>query len=66
LIANNAVRKAIRDGNSQSVYTAMESAAAEGMVTLEQSLAQLCRKRQITRLEALRCAAIPSLLEQIL
>ncbi|MBI4863734.1 MAG: PilT/PilU family type 4a pilus ATPase [Candidatus Riflebacteria bacterium] len=66
LVANHAIRKAIRDDNTQSIVTAMESGAQEGMVTLDHALVQLFQTGQITRSEALRCAPNPIILEHLL
>jgi twitching motility protein PilT len=52
LIANDAVRNHIRKGTLHHLHSEMTLGRRLGMVTLEDSLAQLVRKDQITRAEA--------------
>ena len=53
LIANDAIRNLIRTGKTHQIYSALTTARTVGMQTLEDSLAVLCRKRRITREDAL-------------
>ena len=49
LPASHAVRSMIRKGEDHQIYTAISTGRAEGMVTMEQSLAELVRSAIITR-----------------
>jgi twitching motility protein PilT len=49
LIATRAVRNLIRRGEDHQLYTAIGTGRAEGMITMEQSLAELVRSGRITR-----------------
>ncbi|MBI4866623.1 MAG: PilT/PilU family type 4a pilus ATPase [Candidatus Wallbacteria bacterium] len=62
LVATGAVRKAIREKQTQAIYGLMESGAAAGMTTLEQGLARLVRSQAVTKEEALALANEPALL----
>ena len=53
LTASHAVRNMIRKGEDHQIYTAISTGRAEGMITMEQSLADLVRKDLITRETAL-------------
>lgn len=47
LVANAAVRNNIRAGKVESIYQTLQTAASEGMQTLDQCLIRLCRERKI-------------------
>jgi twitching motility protein PilT len=49
LTASHAVRNMIRKGDDHQIYSAISTSRAEGMITMEQSLAELVRTGQITR-----------------
>jgi twitching motility protein PilT len=49
MMGTNAVRNLIRKGEDHQLYTALSTGRAEGMVTMEQSLAELVRAGRITR-----------------
>ena len=49
LTASHAVRNMIRKGDDHQLYTAISTGRAEGMITMEQSLAELVRSGLITR-----------------
>ena len=53
LIATHPVRNLIRKGDDHQLYTAMSTGKAEGMVTMEQALADLVKAGRITRETAL-------------
>jgi len=53
LTASHAVRNMIRKGEDHQIYTAISTGRAEGMVTMEQSLAELVKSDRITRETAL-------------
>ena len=47
MIANGAVRNLIRKGEDHQLYTAIGTGRSEGMITMEQSLADLVVKRRV-------------------
>jgi twitching motility protein PilT len=49
LTASHAVRNMIRKGDDHQIYSAISTGRAEGMITMEQSLAELVRTGLITR-----------------
>jgi twitching motility protein PilT len=49
LVASHAVRNMIRKGDDHQIYTAISTGRAEGMTTMEQSLAELVKSGRITR-----------------
>ena len=49
LNASNPVRNLIRKGDDHQLYSAISTSRAEGMITMEQSLAELVRAGRITR-----------------
>jgi len=53
LVATPAIRNLIREGKTHQVYSAMQSGGQFGMQTLDQSLADLVRRRAITMETAL-------------
>ena len=53
LLPDDAVRNLIRQGKVEQVYSIMQTSTGRGMITMEQSLAQLVLRRVITREVAL-------------
>jgi twitching motility protein PilT len=53
MIANHAVRNLIRRGEDHQIYSAIATGKAEGMISMEQSLAEMVRSGRITRDTAL-------------
>ena len=53
MIANHAVRNLIRRGEDHQIYSAIATGKAEGMISMEQSLAEMVRGGRITRETAL-------------
>jgi len=49
MIASHAVRNLIRRGEDHQLYTAIGTGRSEGMITMEQSLAEMVRSGRITR-----------------
>jgi twitching motility protein PilT len=49
MTANNAVRNLIRKGDDHQLYSALSTGKADGMSTMEQSLAEMVRTGLITR-----------------
>ncbi len=54
LMATTGVRNLIRKGEDHQLYTALSTGRAEGMITMEQSLAEMTRSGRITRETAWR------------
>ena len=52
-MASTGVRNLIRRGEDHQLYTALSTGRAEGMITMEQSLAEMARSGRITRETAL-------------
>ena len=52
MIATPAIRALVRDGRAHQIYTAIQSGQQAGMRTMNQSLASLVMRRQITRDDA--------------
>ncbi len=53
MVATSGVRSLIRKGDDHQLYTAIATGRAAGMVTMEQSLAEMVRHGRITRETAL-------------
>jgi twitching motility protein PilT len=53
MMGTHAVRNLIRKGEDHQLYTAISTGRAEGMMTMEQSLAEMARAGRITRETAL-------------
>jgi twitching motility protein PilT len=48
MMATPAVRNLIREGKTHQIYSAMQAGAQHGMITMDQSLAELVRRGKIT------------------
>ena len=66
LLPDDAVRNLIRQGKVEQVYSIMQTSTARGMITMEQSLAQLVLRRVITREVALDASSRVDQLEGLL
>jgi twitching motility protein PilT len=66
MVATSAIRNLIRDEKVHQIYSALQAGAKFGMQTMNQSLADLVRRRLITREEALNRSTIPEELAQLL
>ena len=64
LHANNAVRNLIRETKIHQLDALIASSAAEGMISMDASLAALCKNGTISEAEAIRFAANPELLQR--
>ena len=64
LYTNNAVRNIIREAKIHQLDSLIAASAAEGMVSMDTSLAELCRKGIVDAGEALRFAANPEILQK--
>ena len=66
LVVTPAVRNLIREGKTHQLYSTMQAGGRFGMQTMDQALAVLVRKGQITTEEALeRCASQDDLLRLV-
>jgi twitching motility protein PilT len=66
LRVTTSVGSAIREGKMGAMRSAMQSGRADGMITLERSLADLVRRRAISLDVARRTATDPSTLDNYL
>ncbi len=66
LIANSAVRNLIREGKSHQIPSVIQTAAAEGMVSLDKVLAELISRGEITIDTALDWAQNPRMLKTMI
>jgi twitching motility protein PilT len=66
LLASSGVRSLIRKGEDHQLYTAVSTARADGMITMEQSLAEMVRAGRITRETAMaHCFRLDGLLQYL-
>lgn len=63
---NGAIRNMIRDNKGHQINVAISTGAAEGMISMDQSIASLCREGKITKEVALEYADNPAQLDRIL
>jgi len=66
MVATPAIRNLIREEKIHQIYSAIQSGSKYGMQTMNQSLADLVRRRLITREDALNRSTIPEELQQLL
>ena len=66
MIATPAIRNLIRDEKVHQIYSALQAGAKYGMQTMNQSLADLVRRRMITREDGLNRSTVPDELVQLL
>lgn len=66
LLASSGVRSLIRKGEDHQLYSAVATGRSEGMITMEQSLAEMVRNGRITRETALAHSFRPEDLQQYL
>jgi twitching motility protein PilT len=66
MVATPAIRNLIREEKIHQMYSAIQSGQKYGMQTMNQSLADLVRRRLITRDEALNRSTLPEELGQLL
>ena len=66
LLPDDATRNLIRQGKVEQIYSIMQTATARGMMTMEQSLAQLVLRRVITKDAALAASSRADQLEGLL
>ena len=61
---NNAIRSLIRDSKTHQIDNAIAAGGAEGMITMDQSLLNLCKAGKITADTALSCSDNPEQLRR--
>jgi twitching motility protein PilT len=66
MVATPAVRNLIREEKVHQIYSVLQAGARYGMQTMNQSLADLVRRRSITREDALNRSTVPDELIQLL
>ena len=66
LLANPAIRNLVREGKTHLVPQALETGRKFGMMTMDQSLADLVRRGEVTVETALSRAADPQGVRQML
>jgi twitching motility protein PilT len=66
LLPDDAVRNLIRQGKVEQIYSIMQTSTGRGMVTMEQSLANLVLRQVIDVEVALECSSRPDQLEGLL
>ena len=66
LLPDDATRNLIRQGKVEQIYTIMQTSSGRGMMTMEQSLANLVLRRVITLETARGCSSRPDQLEGLL
>jgi twitching motility protein PilT len=66
MVATPAVRNLIREEKVHQIYSVLQAGSKYGMQTMNQSLADLVRRRQITRDHALNRSTVPDELAQLL
>ncbi len=66
MVATPAIRNLIREEKIHQIYSAIQSGSKYGMQTMNQSLADLVKRRLITREDAMNRSTIPDELAQLL
>jgi twitching motility protein PilT len=66
MVATPAIRNLIREEKIHQIYSAIQSGSKFGMQTMNQSLAELVKRRQVTREEAVNRSTLPEELVQLL
>ena len=66
MVATPAIRNLIREEKIHQIYSAIQSGSKYGMQTMNQSLAELIRRRQITRDDGMNRSVLPEELAQLL
>ena len=66
LISTPAAKNLIREGKTHQLYTVMQTGGQYGMQTMNSCLADLVKRRQITRELALKSSSVPDELERLL
>jgi len=66
MVVTPAIRNLIREEKVHQIYSAIQSGAKYGMQTMNQSLAELIRRRQISRDDGMNRSTLPEELAQLL
>jgi twitching motility protein PilT len=65
MVANAAIRNLIREGKDHQIQSVIQTSANEGMISLDQVLADYVAKGQVTLEEALLWASDPRQFKQM-
>lgn len=63
---NNAIRNLIREMQIQQIYSVLQTGRAEGMITMNDCLRQLCQRKLIDTATAIRRSPRPNEMERLL
>jgi twitching motility protein PilT len=66
MVSTPAIRNLIREEKIHQIYSSIQSGSKFGMQTMNQSLAELVKRRQVTREEAMNRSTLPEELAQLL
>ena len=66
LLPDDGVRNLIRQGKVEQIYSVMQTNSSRGMLTMEQSLAELIVRGTITLEVGLGCSSLPDQLMGVL
>jgi twitching motility protein PilT len=66
MVATPAIRNLVREDKVHQIYSALQAGSKHGMQTMNQALADLVRRRLITREHALNRSTVPDELAQLL
>jgi twitching motility protein PilT len=66
LINNNAVANLIREGRTNEINVVLETSSAEGMISMNHSLADLVRRGEVTKEDAIKYSYNPYELEKMI
>ena len=66
MLANSAVRNLIRNGKNYELHSVMQLSSKDGMITLDQSLADLVKKKLVSIDEAMLKTSNPERLQKLL
>jgi len=61
---NNAIRSMVRESRIHQIDSAIQTSAAEGMISMDESILRLCRAGRITPETAVHCAMAPELMQR--
>jgi len=61
---NNAVRNMVRESRIHQIDSVIQTSAAEGMISMDESILRLCREGKISAETAMRCAMAPDQMQR--
>jgi twitching motility protein PilT len=65
MLINNAIRNMIREGKTPQIDGVIQLNANQGMVTMDQSIAELARSKQISLADAMQYAVSPDVMQRL-